>query len=153
VPKLNIYDQEWPIRTYQKQSPPAKFVFNDEQRRGYAVDSVVSGGCIVSGAKIEQSLLFSNVRVNSYAQVTQSVILPQVEIGRGAHIRRAIIDTECKIPAGLEIGINKQQDIARGFRHSENGVVLVTQAMIDALQLPDLTIVQQDLEPITVEQL
>jgi glucose-1-phosphate adenylyltransferase len=133
IPQLNIYDDEWPIWTHQKQYPPAKFLFNDESRCGYAVDSMVAGGCIVSGAKIEKSLLFSNVRVNSYAEVSQSVILPQVEIGRFAKINKAIIETGCKIPEGFTVGIDAQNDISRGFRISDNGVVLVTNTMLDNL--------------------
>jgi glucose-1-phosphate adenylyltransferase len=104
TPELNIYDQEWPIWTYQKQLPPAKFVFNDDNRCGYAVDSSVSGGCIISGAEIKQSLLFSDVHVRSYSSVELSVILPQVDIGRNVHIHRAIIDTGCTIPDGMNIG-------------------------------------------------
>jgi glucose-1-phosphate adenylyltransferase len=119
TPELNIYDQEWPIWTYQKQSPPAKFVFNDEDRRGYAVDSSVSGGCIISGPEIKQSLLFSDVHIRSYSSVEQSVILPQVDIGRNVHIQRAIIDMGCKIPDGINIGIDRQLDVARGFRISQ----------------------------------
>lgn len=130
VPKLNIYDDEWPIWTHQKQYPPAKFLFNDDTRRGYAVDSMISGGCIVSGAKINHSLLFSNVRVHSYADVNESLLLPQVEIGRNSVINRAIIETGCKIPQNFTVGINQKSDISRGFRLTENGVVLVTKSML-----------------------
>ncbi|WP_158969201.1 glucose-1-phosphate adenylyltransferase [Paraglaciecola sp. L3A3] len=133
TPELNLYDQEWPIWTYQKQSPPAKFIFNDEQRRGYAVDSSISGGCIISGAEINQSLLFSDVHVHSYSKVEQSVILPQVEIGRNVHIKQAIIDTACHIPDGMNIGVDKQLDMARGFRISKGGIVLVTKEMLAKL--------------------
>lgn len=133
IPKLNIYDNEWPIRTHQKQHPPAKFLFNDDSRRGYAVDSLVSGGCIVSGAKIDRSLLFSDVKVHSYSEVCESVILPEVEIGRNAKIFHAIIETGCKIPEGFTVGLNKEQDIARGFRISDKGVVLVTKSMLKQL--------------------
>lgn len=132
-PELNIYDQEWPIWTYQKQLPPAKFVFNDADRCGYAVDSSVAGGCIISGAVIKQSLLFSDVYVNSYSSVELSVILPEVNIGRNVHIKRAIIDTACNIPDGMNIGFDRQQDEARGFRISEGGIVLVTKDMLDRL--------------------
>lgn len=131
TPELNIYDQDWPIWTHQKQSPPAKFIFNDNDgRRGYAVNSTVSGGCIISGAKIEQSLLFSDVHVHSYSHVEQSVILPQVDIAQHVTIKRAIIDTGCHIPEGMSIGVNKQDDIARGFRISQDGIVLVTKDML-----------------------
>jgi glucose-1-phosphate adenylyltransferase len=130
TPQLNIYDEEWPIWTHQKQSPPAKFVFDDELRRGYAVDSTVAGGCIVSGAQISNSLLFSDVHVHSYSKVDECVILPKASIGRNVHIHKAIIDSGCNIPDGMQIGINKEQDIARGFRLSKDGVVLVTKGML-----------------------
>ena len=129
-PLLNIYDQNWPIWTYQEQLPPAKFVFNSEERRGYAVDSMVSGGCIISGGKISGSVLFSNVRVNSFSEVQASVLLPNVEIGRYAKIQNAIIDSACKIPAHMEIGFDTELDRARGFRISNKGIVLVTQQML-----------------------
>jgi glucose-1-phosphate adenylyltransferase len=131
TPSLNIYDPDWPIWTHQKQSPPAKFVFNDDHRRGYAVDSSIAGGCIVSGAKINRSLLFSDVHVHSYSQIDESVIMPKVDIGRNVKIRRAIIDSGCEIPDGMSIGIDKQQDITRGFRISKDGIVLVTKGMLD----------------------
>lgn len=133
TPQLNIYDEDWPIWTHQKQSPPAKFVFNDEHRRGFAVDSTVAGGCIVSGAEISNSLLFSDVHVGSYSRVHEAVILPKVDIGRNVKIKRAIIDSGCKIPDGMEVGINKEQDIGRGFRISKNGIVLITKDMLTKL--------------------
>jgi glucose-1-phosphate adenylyltransferase len=133
-PQLNVYDEDWPIWTHQKQSPPAKFVFNEPTRRGYAVDSTVSGGCIISGAAIEKSLLFSDVHVHSYSHIQESVILPKVNIGRHVKIRRAIIDSGCNIPDKMSIGIDKAQDIARGFRISTEGIVLVTPAMLLALE-------------------
>jgi glucose-1-phosphate adenylyltransferase len=134
TPELNIYDQDWPIWTHQKQSPPAKFIFNDDDgRRGYAVDSTVSGGCVISGAKIEQSLLFSDVHVHSFSHIEQSVILPQVDIAQHVTIKRAIIDAGCQIPEGMSIGVNKQHDIARGFRISPDGIVLVTKDMLNKL--------------------
>lgn len=129
-PSLNLYDQNWPIWTYQKQSPPAKFVFNDDKRRGYAVDSMVSGGCIISGSKIDHSLLFTDVRVHSYCSIVDSVILPKVEIGRHCVIKRAVIDSHCKIPPGMEIGVDHDLDRNRGFRISKQGVVLVTAEML-----------------------
>jgi glucose-1-phosphate adenylyltransferase len=131
TPELNIYDQDWPIWTHQKQSPPAKFIFNDDGRRGYAVDSTVSCGCIISGAKISQSLLFSDVHVHSFSHINQSVILPQVDIAQHVSIKRAIIDTGCQIPEGMSIGFNKKHDIARGFRISQDGIVLVTKDMLN----------------------
>jgi glucose-1-phosphate adenylyltransferase len=133
TPELNMYDEEWPIWTYQKQLPPAKFIFNDGNHCGYAVDSTVSGGCIISGAVIKQSLLFSDVHVNSFSSVELSVILPEVNIGRNVHIKRAIIDTACKIPDDMNIGFDRQHDITRGFRISDGGIVLVTQDMLQKL--------------------
>jgi len=132
-PQLNIYDEDWPIWTHQKQSPPAKFVFNEPTRRGYAVDSTVSGGCIISGAAIVKSLIFSDVHVHSYSHVDESVVLPKVTIGRHVKIKRAIIDSGCNIPDNMTIGIDQAQDIARGFRISKEGIVLVTPAMLHAL--------------------
>ncbi len=130
VPALNLYDSSWPIWTYQTQLPPAKFVFNDDDRRGYAVDSMVSGGCIISGGKIDRSLLFSDVRVHSYSDIEESVILPEVEINRNAKIKRAIIDRTCVIPPGMTIGYDAEQDRANGFRVTKKGVVLVTPEML-----------------------
>lgn len=134
TPQLNIYDDSWPIWTHQKQSPPAKFIFNDPNRRGYAVDSTVSGGCIISGAYINKSLLFSDVHVHSYSHVEESVVLPKVDIGRNVKIRRAIIDSGCKIPSGMQIGIDRAMDVERGFRISQEGIVLVTPSMLQALE-------------------
>ena len=129
-PALNMYDPDWPIWTYQSQLPPAKFVFNDEDRRGMAVDSTVSGGCIISGAKVSHSLLFSNVRVRSHSEIHESVILPEVTVGRNCRIRKAIIDRACVIPDDFEIGVNHDEDRARGFRVTDHGVVLVTREML-----------------------
>jgi glucose-1-phosphate adenylyltransferase len=129
-PELNLYDHEWPILTYQAQLPPAKFVFDLEDRRGMAVDSMVSGGCVISGSKLKRSLLFSNVKVNSYASVKDSVILPDVEIGQHARINKAIIDRGCTIEANMVIGEDHEQDKSRSFRITENGVVLVTPDML-----------------------
>ena len=130
-PALNIYNRDWPIWTYQEQLPPAKFVFDDDSRRGYAVDSMVSGGCIISGGKIKRSLLFSGVRVHSYTAIKESVLLPQVVVHRHAKIKKAIIDASCVIPEGMRIGYDHAEDRARGFRVSKNGVVLVTRAMLN----------------------
>ena len=129
TPDLNLYDTEWPIWTYQEQLPPAKFVFDDEDRRGMAVDAMVSGGCIISGAVVRHSLLFSNVVVNAHASVDHSVILPNVVIGQGAKVRRAVIDKGCIIPEGMTIGFNRAEDEAR-FEVSPNGIVLVTPDML-----------------------
>jgi glucose-1-phosphate adenylyltransferase len=128
-PELNLYDRDWPIRTYHPQLPSAKFVFRDEGREGKAVDSVVSAGCVISGSTVVDSLLFSNVRVHSYGSVSASVLLPEVEVGRHCRIHRAIIDQGCRIPAGTVIGGDRAADAAR-FRVTRNGVVLVTAAML-----------------------
>ena len=130
TPELNLYDQDWPILTDQAQLPPAKFIFNDDERRGMATDSMVSGGCLISGARLNRSLLFSNVHVHSFAEVEGSVVLPEVNIGRRARIRRAIIDRGCDIPEGMEIGVDPERDRAAGFRISEGGLVLVTPDML-----------------------
>ena len=106
TPELNLYDSDWPIWTYQEQLPPAKFVFNNEGRRGTATDSLVSGGCIISGANINQSVLFSNVRVHSFSTIEDSVILPQVEIGRNVKLKRVVIDKGTVIPDGMEVGLS-----------------------------------------------
>jgi len=128
TPELNLYDQSWPIWTYQEQQPPAKFIFDDDDRRGMAVDSMVSGGCIISGATVRNSLLFSNVRINSYSEVNDSVILSNVEVGRHCRITKAIIDRGCKIPEGTVIGEDPELD-AKRFYVSPGGVVLVTPDM------------------------
>ncbi len=128
-PELNLYDRDWPIWTYQDQVPPAKFVFDDEGRRGMSVDSMVAGGCIVSGSYVSRSLLFSNVHVHSYSRIEDSVIFPDVEIGRHCTIKKAIIDKGCKIPADTTIGVDPEADAAR-FNVSDGGVVLVTPEML-----------------------
>ena len=129
TPELNLYDHDWPIWTYQEQAPPAKFVFDDEGRRGSAVDSMVAGGCIVSGSSVRRSLLFSNVRVHSFCTIADSVIFPDVDIGRRSRIRRAVIDKRCVIPPGTVIGHDPAED-ARRFHVSPKGVVLVTPEML-----------------------
>ena len=129
TPELNLYDSEWPIWTYQEQLPPAKFVFDDDDRRGMAVDSMVSGGCIISGSMIHHSLLFSNVCVESYSTVRDSVILPEVTIGENCKITKAIIDKGCNVPEGTVIGEDPEADAER-FYVSPEGVVLVTPDML-----------------------
>lgn len=129
TPELNLYDDAWPIWTHQEQLPPAKFVFDDAGRRGMAVDSLVSGGDIISGATVKRSLLFSNVKVHSYAEVEDSVILPDVDIGRSAKLRRVVIDKHCHIPPGTVIGFNVDED-RKHFHVSPNGVTLVTPEML-----------------------
>jgi len=129
TPELDLYDRNWPIWTYQEQLPPAKFVFDDEGRRGMAVDSIVSGGCIISGSAVRRSLLFSNVRVHSFAEVVDSVILPDVDIGRSAVLKRVIVDRGCQIPPGLVVGSNLDQD-RRQFHVTDKGVTLITPEML-----------------------
>lgn len=129
TPELNLYDDEWPIWTSQEQLPPAKFIFDDDQRRGMAIDSMVSGGCIISGARVRHSLLFSNVSVDCYTKIDSSVILPNVTIGKNCRIYHAIIDKGCIIPDGMVIGKDNKQDKER-FHVSPNGVVLVTPDML-----------------------
>ncbi len=129
-PQLNLYDQVWPIFTHQIQSPPAKFVFDDPDRRGEAVQSMVSGGCVVSGARVDKSLLFSRVKVNLHSRVSESVILPNVEIGENCRISRAIIDRGAIIEAGTVIGEDRKADEDRGFRVTETGITLVTPDML-----------------------
>lgn len=128
TPQLNLYDQQWPIWTYQEQLPPAKFVFDDDERRGMAVDSVVSGGCLISGAKIKRSLLFSNVKLNSYASLEETVVLPDVDIGRHCRIKKAVIDKGVLLPPKTVIGEDPEED-AKRFYVSEQGIVLVTPEM------------------------
>ena len=130
-PLLNMYDTRWPILTYQPQLPPAKFVHNQDDRRGLAVESLVSGGCIISG-HVFRSVLFSSVRVHSYASVNWSVLLPLVKVGRGVRLHRTIIDRGCDLPDGLVVGEDAEDD-ARRFHRTANGITLVTRSMLDAL--------------------
>ncbi len=132
TPTLNLYDPDWPIWTYQEQLPPAKFVFNDEDRRGYAVDSLVSGGCIVSGSRVFRSFLFSNVRVNSYCTIEDSIFLPHVDVGRDSRLKKVLVDQNVRLPQGLVVGEDPDWDAKRFFRTAK-GVCLITQEMIDAL--------------------
>jgi glucose-1-phosphate adenylyltransferase len=134
-PHLDMYDESWPIWTYQEQTAPAKFIYDQGARKGIAIDSTVSGGVIVSGSTVKRSLLFSKVKVNSYCNIEESVILPGAIIGRNCQIKKAIIDRSCVIPDGLEIGVNRDRDHANGFRVTEKGVVLVTRDMLAALAL------------------
>jgi glucose-1-phosphate adenylyltransferase len=132
-PELNIYDQDWPIWTYQVQQPPAKFVLDEEGRRGTAINSVISGGCIISGAVVRSSLLFSDVRIDERSSINRSVILPHVEIGSSCVIEGAILDEGCEVPNGMKIGVDREAD-AKRFHVTEKGVVLVTADMLRSLQ-------------------
>jgi glucose-1-phosphate adenylyltransferase len=132
VPALDLYDRDWPIWTYGEITPPAKFVHNEEGRRGKAVNSLVSGGCIVSGASVRRSLLFTGVHIHSFASVNNAVILPRVDIGQGAQLSNVVIDADVRIPAGLVVGEDLARDAQR-FRRTERGVCLITQPMIDRL--------------------
>ncbi len=131
VPLLNLYDDRWPIWTYQPQLPPAKFVHNSDERRGVAIESLVSGGCIVSGT-VERSLLFSGVRVHSNTIVELGVVLPGAQIGRGARLHKVVVDRDCQVPPELVVGEDPEHD-ARRFVRSDNGVTLITQSMIDRI--------------------
>ncbi len=132
VPALDLYDHNWPIWTYSELVPPAKFVHDEDGRRGKAVSSLVSGGCIISGAGVKNSLLFTGVRVNSYSRLEQAVVLPHVEIGRNARLKRVVIDRGVEIPEGLVVGDDPELD-AKRFRRTENGICLITQPMLDKL--------------------
>jgi glucose-1-phosphate adenylyltransferase len=133
VPELDLYDQDWPIWTYGEVTPPAKFVHDLEGRRGTAVSSLVSGGCIVSGASIRRALLFTGVRVNSFASLEDAVVLPRVVIGRNASLKKVVIDSDLIIPEGLVVGEDPILD-AKRFRRTDEGVVLITQSMLDRLR-------------------
>ncbi|MFH1604529.1 MAG: glucose-1-phosphate adenylyltransferase [Pseudomonadota bacterium] len=124
VPDLNLYDEKWPIWTDQEQLPPAKFVFDDDGRRGMAIDSLVSGGCIVSGSEVRRSVLFSNVHVKDFCEIEDCVILPNVEIGNNVTLRRAIVDTRCRLPDGFTVGVDPEADRKR-FHVTDRGVALI----------------------------
>jgi len=124
VPSLNLYDLDWPIWTHQEQLPPAKFVFDDDGRRGMAVDSLVSGGCIISGSEVRRSVLFSNVHVENFCNIEDSVILPNVEIGNNVVLKRAVIDKRCRIPDGLQVGVDEATDRKR-FHVTDRGVTVI----------------------------
>ena len=132
VPELNLYDRSWPIWTYQEQLPPAKFVHNVEGRRGEAIESSVSAGCILSGS-VRNSLLFSNCRVHSYTQIQGAVLLPEVQVGRHVRLTKVVVDRGCRIPDGLVVGEDPAED-ARRFYRSEGGVTLITPTMLAKLQ-------------------
>jgi glucose-1-phosphate adenylyltransferase len=132
TPELDIYDTTWPIWTSQRQLPPAKFVQDAQGKHGQTVNTMVSGGCIVSGSNVSNSVLFSSVRVHSFCMIAQAVLLPEVTVGRGCRLSKVVVDRGCTLPEGLVIGEDPVADTAR-FERSEGGVVLVTQDMIDRL--------------------
>jgi glucose-1-phosphate adenylyltransferase len=130
VPDLNLYDDAWPILSLQPQLPPAKFVFDDPGRRGMAVNSLVSSGCVVSGGTVRRSVLFSKVRVEHGALIEDSAVLPDVVVGRGVTLRRAVVDKYCRLPDGSEVGLDARADRERGFHVTERGITLVTPEML-----------------------
>lgn len=132
-PGLNLYDRDWPIWTYAEITPPAKFIHDQEGRRGSAISSLIAGGCICSGSRIDRSLLFTGVHAHSYSRIKQSVVLPYASVNRGARIKNAVIDRGVNIPHGLIVGEDPEED-ARRFRVTDKGVVLITQNMIDKLE-------------------
>jgi glucose-1-phosphate adenylyltransferase len=132
VPGLDLYDRDWPIWTYGEITPPAKFVHNDEDRRGKATDSLISGGCIISGTDVNRSLLFTGVHIHSYGKIDNAVILPYTQIGRGARLTKVVVDSRVRIPEGLVVGEDPELDAAR-FRRTSSGVCLITRPMIDQL--------------------
>ncbi|TWG53865.1 glucose-1-phosphate adenylyltransferase [Aminobacter sp. J15] len=132
TPELDIYDRDWPIWSYAEVKPPAKFVHDEDGRRGTAVSSLIAGDCIVSGAALKRSLLFTGVRVNSFSSLEDAVVLPGCIIGRNATLRKVVLDRGVRVPEGLSVGFDEELDRKR-FRVSEGGVRLITQAMIDRL--------------------
>jgi glucose-1-phosphate adenylyltransferase len=132
LPELNLYDDTWPILSQIPQLPPAKFVFDEDGgRRGYAVDSLVASGCIVSGAVVRRSVLFCKARVDEGSVVEDSLVLPDTRVGRGVTLRRAIVDKRCRLPDGFTAGVDRAADLARGFHVSPSGITLVTQEMLE----------------------
>ncbi len=129
TPHLNLYDKFWPIWTWQPQSPPVKFVHDDDHRRGEALDSLIASGCIISGATVRRSMLFTDVRIHSHSLVQDSIILANVQIGMNCRLQKCIIDKNCSIPAGTEIGFDPADD-ARRFHVTQAGVTLVTRVML-----------------------
>ncbi|HZB62475.1 MAG TPA: glucose-1-phosphate adenylyltransferase [Microvirga sp.] len=132
IPGLDLYDREWPIWTFSETQPPAKFVHNEDGRRGQAINSLVSNGCIISGSSMCRSLVFTGVHVHSYADIDGAVILPHVDIGRSARLKNVVIDRGVRIPEGLVVGEDPERDAQR-FRRTERGICLITQPMIDRL--------------------
>ncbi|MGJ7511069.1 glucose-1-phosphate adenylyltransferase [Variovorax sp. GT1P44] len=133
TPELDIYDTDWPIWTYQRQLPPAKFVLDRDGKHGMTVNTIVSGGCIVSGSKVSSSVLFSGVRVHSFCEINEAVLLPDVEVGRGARLSKVVVDRACVIPDDMVVGEDAAADAAR-FERTEGGVVLITREMLKRLE-------------------
>jgi glucose-1-phosphate adenylyltransferase len=131
TPELDLWDKNWPIWTYNQAVPPAKFIHDESDRRGTAISSMVSGGCIISGTEVRNSVLFTNVHSNSYAVLDHAVILPDVTIQRSAKLYRVVVDAKVVIPEGLEVGIDPEED-KKWFRVTEQGITLITQDMLDA---------------------
>ena len=134
TPSLNLYDKDWPIWTFQEQVPPAKFIFNDDDRRGMAVDSTISGGCIISGSNIRNSLLYSRVHTHSRSVIEESVLMPGCDIGENCKLKKVIVDSGCEVPEGMNIGLDHALDKSRGFRVTDKGVTLVTKDMLAKLK-------------------
>lgn len=132
VPQLDLYDNNWPLWTYSELTPPAKFVHDDEGRRGCAVSSLIAGDCIISGASLRRSLVFTGVRAHSWSSLEEAVVLPRCTIHRNAHLKRVVLDAGVRVPEGLVVGEDPVLD-ARRFRRTEKGICLITQAMIDKL--------------------
>jgi glucose-1-phosphate adenylyltransferase len=130
IPELDLWDRNWPIWTYSESVPPAKFIHDEENRRGSAISSMVAGGCIISGTEIRESLLFTMVHANSFASIEGSVILPYVNVGRSARLTNAVVDRGVRIPEGLVVGEDPDED-RKWFRVSEQGITLITQEMLD----------------------
>src|SRR5262249_1581890 len=126
VPALDLFDRDWPIWTYGEITPPAKFVHNEDGRRGVGISSLVSGGCIISGVSLFHSLLFTGVQIHSYSNIENAVILPYADIGRGCRLSNVVIDRGVRIPAGLVVGEDPVEDAAR-FRRTDSGICLITQ--------------------------
>ena len=142
TPQLDLYDKDWPIFTYQEQLPPAKFVFDQNKRRGEAIDSIVSAGCIISGSVVRHSLLSNNVRIHSYCQIEDSVILPDVTVGRRSRLKKVVIDRGCQIPEGLVVGEDPVADAQRFFR-TDKGVVLINAEMLRNIKIDESPLRQQ----------
>ena len=130
TPDLDLWDRDWPIWTYSEHVPPAKFIHDEERRRGSAVSSLVSGGCIVSGTEVRNSLLFTLVHCNSFSSLDHSVVMPRVVIERNVRLTRCVVDSDVRVPQGLVVGEDPEED-ARWFRVTEGGVTLITQPMLD----------------------